>query len=104
MDVVLDDRYGDLAAEFQREQVRALRRALLKYRVEPGLAKQICGEFSFDLAMMFDQGEFDLGGETYRPCVAFTADEEVFYVQPASIEYHEYAFGTTAEIFEEKGA
>ena len=104
MDAVLDERYGDLAAEFQREQVRALRRALLKYGVEPGLAKQICGEFSFDLAMMFDQGEIALGGDSYRPCVAFTADDEVFYIQPASIDYHDYAFGTTAEIFEERGA
>jgi len=100
LNAVLDDRYGDLAAEFQRAQVSALRRALLKYGIERDLAKKICGEFSFDLAMMFDQGEFDFDGDSYRPCVAFTADEEVFYVQPANIEYHEYAFGTTAEVFE----
>jgi len=51
--------------------------------------------------MLFDQGELDLGGESYRPCVTFTANENTFYVQPANIEYHEYAFGTTAEVFEE---
>ena len=100
MNAVLDDRYGDLAAEFQRAQVRALRSTLLKYGIEAGLAQEVCGDFSFDLAMMFDQGEFDLDGSSYRPCVAFTADEEVFYVQPANVEYHEYAFGTTREIFE----
>ena len=46
----------------------------------------ICGEFSFDLAMLFDRGELEAEGESYRPCVAFTADEETFYVQPADIE------------------
>ncbi len=78
-----------------------LRKVLKKHGVVGQSARDICGEFSFDLAMLFDQGEFDLGGEGYRPCVAFTADEDTFYVQTAGIEYHEYAFGTTAEIFEE---
>ena len=100
MSTVLDERYANLAADFQRAQVRMLRQVLKKFGVAGKTAKDICGEFSFDLAMLFDQGEFDLGGESYRPCVAFTSDEEVFYVQPASIEYHEYAFGTTAEVFE----
>ena len=100
MSVILDERYAELAAQFQREQIALLRQTLKKYGVIGKAAQDICGEFSFDLAMLFDQGELDLGGESYRPCVAFTADEETFYVQPADVEYHEYAFGTTAEVFE----
>lgn len=100
LSVVLDDRYEDLAAQFQRAQIAMLRKALEKYGVVGKAARGICGEFSFDLAMLFDQGELDFDGESYRPCVAFTSDEEIFYVQPADIEYHEYAFGTTAEVFE----
>lgn len=102
MSVVLDERYADLAAQFQRTQISMLRKVLKKYGVVDEAARDICGEFSFDLAMLLDQGELDLGGESYRPCVAFTADEETFYVQPADIGYHEYAFGTTAEVFEER--
>ena len=100
MSVVLDERYADLAAQFQRAQISILRNTLKKYGVVGKAARDICGEFSFDLAMLFDQGALDAEGESYRPCVAFTADEETFYVQPADIEYHEYAFGTTAEVFE----
>jgi hypothetical protein len=101
LSVVLDERYAELAAQFQRTQISMLRTVLKKYGVVGQSARDICGEFSFDLAMLFDQGELDLGGESYRPCVTFTADEDTYYVQTADIEYHEYAFGTTAEIFEE---
>jgi hypothetical protein len=45
-----------------------LPRALNKYGVVGKAARDICGEFSFDLAMLFDQGELDIGGESYRPC------------------------------------
>src|SRR5689334_23003813 len=100
LSVVLDERYADLAAQFQREQVELLRKALKKHNVVGKVARDICGEFTFDLSMLFDQGEFDLGGEAYRPSVAFTTDEDTFYVQPADVEYHEYAFGTTADVFE----
>ena len=100
MSVVLDERYADLAAQFQRAQISILRNTLKKYGVVGKAARDICGEFSFDLAMLFDQKANDAEGESHRPCVAFTADEETFYVQPADIEYHEYAFGTTAEVFE----
>jgi hypothetical protein len=98
--VVLDERYADLAAQFQRAQIAMLRDTLKKYGVVGNAARDICGEFSFDLAMVFDQGELDLDGSSYRSCVTFTADEEVFYVQPVDVQYHEYAFGTTAEVFE----
>lgn len=100
LSVVLDDRYADLAAQFQRTQIAMLRSTLKKYGVVGEAARQICGDFSFDLAVLFDQGELDLDRVTYRPCVAFTPDEETFYIQPAEVEYHDYAFGTTAEIFE----
>lgn len=100
MSIVRSDEYEDLAADFQYEQVRLLRAVLKKYGVTGAQAKEICGEFTFDLSMLFDQGEFELGGETYRPCICFTPDEEKFHVQSAGVEFHEYAFGTVADIFE----
>jgi hypothetical protein len=68
LSVVLHGRYADLAAQFQRAQIGMLPRALNKYGVVGKAARDICGEFSFDLAMLFDQGELDIGGESYRPC------------------------------------
>jgi hypothetical protein len=50
--VVLDERYADLAAQFQRAQIAMLRNTLNKYGVIGDAARDICGEFSFDLAMI----------------------------------------------------
>lgn len=100
MSTVLDDKYEELAAQFQFQQIVILKNTLKKYGVVGEVAKEICGDFSFDLAMLLDQGEIDSEGETYRPSIAFTADEKVFFVQTAEIEFHDYAYGTTAEVFE----
>jgi hypothetical protein len=100
MTTLVNDKYQHLAAEFQRQQILMLKKTLEKYAVQPELAKNICGDFTFDLSIMLDQGEIELDGEAFRPGIAFTADEEDYYVQPADVEYHEYAYGTTSEIFE----
>jgi len=103
MQILLNnDLYEPLAAEFQYEQVRILKRILEKFGISGEKAKEITGEFTFELAMLFDQGEFDLEGETYRPSITFTSDEETHIAQPAEIDFHEYAFGTTAEVFEQE--
>src|SRR3970282_1053875 len=100
MAILVNDKYKLLAAKFQYQQILMLKQTIEKYGVQSELAKNICGDFTFDLSVMFDQGEIELDGETFRPCIAFTADEEDYYVQPADVEYHEYAYGTTNEVFE----
>jgi hypothetical protein len=101
MNIVEDDRYKDLCAEFQHQWIAALRDTLKKHGIPANLAKDICGDFSFDLSMLFDQGEIDAGGDTYRPVVAFTddADEPALIFEYGAVEFHEYAFGTTADVF-----
>lgn len=101
MSVIFEKKYELLAEQFQKEQVQMLKRLLAKHGVPVDKAKAICGEFTFDLSMYFDQGEINIGPETFRPTVAFTADEEVFYVQTSDIDYHEYAFGTVADAYEQ---
>jgi hypothetical protein len=102
MKIVLNNElYESLAAKFQHEQVKILKQILKKFEITGNKAKEISGEFTFDLAMLIDQGEFDCEGETYRPSITFTADEETYIAQPAEIDFHEYAFGTTAEVFEQ---
>ena len=96
------DMYEGLCAEFQRQWVGLLIDTLKKHGLPVDSAKEICGEFSFNLSMLFDQGEIDISGTTYRPVVAFTDDEEepAILIRTDGPEFHEHAFGTTAEAYE----
>ena len=97
------EEYEDLCAEFQRQWISLLRDTLQKYKVPASSAKEICGEFSFDLSMLFDQGEIEYKGKSYRPVVAFTDDQdcEQVIIRTDGPDFHEYAFGTTAEAYEQ---
>lgn len=103
MTTTMDSRYELLAAQFQYQQIAILKAALDKHGVAPALAQEICGDFTFDLSMFFDQGEIEMDGALYRPTVAFTADEDTFYVQPDDVEYHQHAFNSTQEVFGDPG-
>lgn len=96
------DKLESLCADFQRQWIATLRDTLKKHGVSNDAAKSICGEFSFDLSMLFDQGEIEYEGYTYRPCVGFTDDgeEPTFVIEPNGPQFHEYAFGTTKEAYE----
>lgn len=65
------EQYEDLSGEFQERWIVLLRDCLRKHGIPHASAKEICGEFSFDLSMLFDQGAFERQGKTYRPVVAF---------------------------------
>jgi hypothetical protein len=100
MEVIFDDDYERLAAEFQYEQVRLLKDALKRHGVPTEVAKQVCGDFTFDLAMLLDQGEINVNGETYSPCLAFMQGENgPLYAHTDEVEFHEYAFGTAADVY-----
>ena len=98
------DKFESLCADFQRQWIASLRDTLKKHSVPDEVAKSICGEFSFDLSMIFDQGEIEYEGSSYRPFVAFTDDEDQpsLLIEPNGPQFHEYAFGTTDEAYEAK--
>lgn len=96
-----NDLYEPLAAQFQYEQVKILKQVLKENGITGDKAKKITGEFTFNLAMLLDQGEIEHEGQIHRPSITFTADEETHNAQPAEIDFHEYAFGTTEEVFEQ---
>lgn len=98
------EEYEDLCAAFQRQWIELLRDTLRKHKVSAATAKEICGDFSFDLSMLIDQGELEHDGTSYRPIIAFTDDEEEprVIVRTDGPALHEYAFGTTAEAYEQK--
>jgi len=96
------EKLESLCAEFQRQWISSLRDTLKKHSISDEVAKSICGEFSFDLSMLLDQGEIECEGRTYRPFVAFTddADDPDIVVVPNGPQFHEYAFGTTEDAYE----
>jgi len=100
--ILQNELYELLAAEFQYEQVKILKQVLKENEVTGDKAKKITGEFTFCLAMLIDQGEIAHEGMVYRPSITFTSDEENHIAQPAEIDFHEYAFGTTEDVFEEE--
>lgn len=93
-----------LCAGFQRQWTALLRDTLKRHGIEEAAAKSICGEFSVDLSMLFDQGEIDHARKTYRPFVAFTDDEDeaTLLVEPNGPQFHEAAFGATEEVYKGK--
>jgi len=99
--ILQNELYEPLAAEFQYEQVKLLKQILKEHGITGEKAKNVTGEFTFGLAMLIDQGEIAHEGVTYRPSITFTSDEEKHIAQPAEIDFHEYAFGTTEEVFDE---
>jgi hypothetical protein len=100
--ILQNELYEPLAAEFQYEQVKILKQVLKGNGITGDNAKKVTGEFTFGLAMLIDQGEIEHEGVIYRPSVTFTSDEETHITQPAEIDFHEYAFGTTEEVFEQE--
>jgi hypothetical protein len=74
-----------------------------KNAIPTATSKEICGDSSFDLSMLFDQGEIDRNGVVYRPVVALTDDDDkapALMSPDAPGEFHGYAFGTTDEVFD----
>ena len=92
-----------LCAGFQRQWVAALRDTLKKHEVPTEIARSICGDFSFDLSMILDQGAIEHEGTSYRPLIAFddeSGTDGSLVVDPLGPEFHEFAYGTTEEAYE----
>jgi len=99
MQVIASDNYERLGAEFQYQWILLLKATLAKHGVPPEQSKEICGDFTFDLSMLLDQGEIDYEGSNFRPVVAFASGPDPLLVQSGDFEYHDYAFGSTDEAF-----
>lgn len=97
-----------LCAGFQRQWIASLRDTLRQHGIGDEVGKSICGHFSFELSMLLGQGEIEYEGRNYRPFVAFDAESDEdgedggeLIVEPLGPQFHEYAFGTTEEAYEE---
>ena len=102
MKFTVSENYEDLGAEFQYQWISLLKDSLKKHGIADETAKEICGDFTFDLSMLLDQGDITHNGISYRPVISFAPDEESLLMQNPEFEYHEYAFGNISEAFDEK--
>ena len=101
MEIVSNEKYEVLAAEWQFQMISILRDTLKKFKIEADKAKEICGDFAFDVAMLQDQGEIRIEQEEYRPVICFeNQNAQVFYSSADDFQLHDYAFGNTDEAFE----
>lgn len=99
MEVEVTEEYEELATEWQYQVILLLKEKLKKHGVADDVAKEVIGDFTFDLSMLHDQGEIKVNGRSFNPRISFddfggkliTSDEET--------NLHEYAFGSTSEAF-----
>jgi hypothetical protein len=66
------EKFESLCAEFQRQWIASLRDTLKKHSIPDEVAKTICGEFSFDLSMLFDQGEIEYEGCSFSRLLKYS--------------------------------
>ena len=79
-----------------------LKETLEKNGVSISKLKNICGEFTFDLAMLQDQGEIHVDDEKLRPVIWFENSNGILkYNSVGQCQIQEYAFGNAREAFGE---
>ena len=101
MELKISEEYEELAIEWQYQMILMLKNTLSKYNVPDEVAKEIVGEFSFDLAMLHDQHEIKYKGKSYNPRLGFHDFGNILVSSEEETNLHEYAFGSTSEAFGE---
>ena len=95
MEIIESEKYEDLAAEFQYEMIKILNETLKKHKISEEDRKAICGDFTFGLSMLLDQGKI----LDTIPIVTFSHEDKL-YMKTEEFEFHEYAFGNVDEVFD----
>lgn len=101
MKLEFNEKYEELAIEWQYQMILLLKKSLEKYKIEKRTAKEIVGEFVFDFAMFHDQHEIRMNGKSYNPVICFDDFEGSLVSTDEGFELHDYAFGSTDEAFED---
>lgn len=101
MERKLSDEYEELAIEWQYQFICLLRDTLKKFGVADNTAKESVGEFTFDFAMLHDQGEISVQGKEFNPRIAFDDLSGALVCSSEESNLHEYAFGSTSQAYGE---
>lgn len=97
MNLKISEEYEELALEWQYQMICLLRDKLSKFGIADKVAKEIVGEFAFDLVMLHDQGEIRVNGKDFNPRIAFDDLSGFLICTDEESNLHEYAFGSTDE-------
>lgn len=101
MNINTTDLYEELASEWQFQMIHMLKEVLSKHKIPLDIAKEICGDFAFDISMLQDQGEVNVDGMEFRPVICFESFEgELHYNSDDQFQLHDHAYGNCNEIFE----
>lgn len=106
-----DERYDDWAAHFQLVQADVLNRVLKENGIgDPAVRREIVGSYVFETGDILDQCWFRVGGAKVYPVMCFSdssqyeaeerGDERTLFASEEGFDFHEYAYGTVGEYFE----
>ena len=101
MEVEVTEEYEDLATEWQYQVILLLKEKLKKNGITDEVAKEIIGDFTFDLSMLHDQGEIKVDGKSFNPRISFDDFAGKLITTDEETNLHEFAFGSTSEAFDD---
>ncbi|MGE6451155.1 hypothetical protein ACQKC5_01990 [Shewanella baltica] len=101
MEIEISENYEDIAAEWQYQLIVTLKETLKEKGISNEQAKEIIGDFVFNLSMLHDQGEIKVEGKSYNPRISFDNFNGKLITSDEETNLHEYAFGNTSEAFGE---
>jgi len=101
MEIDISESYEDIAAEWQYQMIVTLKETLKEKGISGEQAKDIIGDFAFNLSMLHDQGEIKVEGKSYNPRISFDNFNGKLITTDEETNLHEYAFGNTGEAFGE---
>ncbi len=101
MELKVSEEYEELAIEWQYQMILLLKEKLSKFGVSDDTAKEIVGDFIFDLSMLHDQGEIKVNGKSYNPRISFYDFGNNIISSDEESNLHDYAFGSTGEAYGE---
>ena len=99
MQIRQDESYEGIAAEYQYQVIAMLGAALERTALSEKQRREVCEIFTFDMAMLHDQGEVRVEGHECQPVLAFQAGVELL-IPNEQFELHECALGNVSEYFE----
>lgn len=101
MELKLSEDYYDLATEWQHQLILQLKDVLKEKGIEAEQAKDIIGDFAFNISMLHDQGEIKVKGKSYNPKICFGNFDGTLVATDEDTYLHEFAYGSTNEAFGE---
>ena len=96
--------HDSMAVLFNFAVAGQLKQSLMREGLEPSEVWPFVESAVFDLAMMFDQGKFEINGRVFRPRISFVSEDG--NVLPGSADYdhlHDYGIVTEEDLEDQKG-